>query len=63
MAGSAGDFMTKPNLTTGIKGLSYNKNKRAWVVYEYRQGERICFGCRRNFEKAKALHAAKIKTP
>lgn len=55
--------MTKPNLSTGIKGLSYNKNKRAWVVYEYRHGERICFGCRRNFDKAKALHAAKIKTP
>jgi hypothetical protein len=58
MAGHGDDELTtKPNRSTGIKGLSYHKGKRTFIVYEYRKGDRIEHGSRRNFEEALKLHA------
>ena len=51
------DVITKPNKSTGIKGLSYHKGKRTYIIYEYQQGVRIEHGSRRNFQRALELHA------
>ena len=50
----------KPNRSTGIKGLSWNKNKQTYIVYEYVKGERIEHGSRRNFDEALELHRSKL---
>lgn len=47
---------TKPNHSTGIKGLSYSKNKRSYIVYKTIDGEQVQFGSRRNQQKAIELH-------
>lgn len=51
------DLVTKPNLSTGIKGLSYHKGKRTYIIYEYIKGVRIEHGSRRILEEAIKLHA------
>ena len=48
---------TKPNLSTGIKGIYYNAKRGTYRVSRDDKGFRIDFGTRKDFNEAMKLHA------